>query len=215
MSDIRITSVAILFLAGTASAATKPNVLFLFTDDQRADGLAALGNRAVHTPSLDRLVKSGFTFTNAYCLGSGIPAVCTPSRNMLLCGSRVLPLEGAVGAGGRAEFPVAMKAAGYETYHHGKQGNTAPDIQKHFDHNLYVNENKERTSGQPGKTIVDAAIRFLHKRKVDRPFFMYLAFEASTRSARCGEGVSGSLFGLRSCRCRRTTSRNIPSTTAR
>ena len=31
-----------------------------------------------------------------------------------------------------------MKAAGYETYHHGKRGNTSPAIQALFDHNKYV-----------------------------------------------------------------------------
>src|SRR6478609_1239867 len=67
--------------------ARKPNVLFLFADDMRADSIAALGNPVVKTPHLDTLVRRGFTFRNAYCLGGNSGAVCTPSRNMMLSGN--------------------------------------------------------------------------------------------------------------------------------
>src|SRR5215208_5439658 len=65
----------------------RPNVIFLFADDMRADSIAALGNPVVRTPSLDALVGRGFTMTNAYCMGGNVGAVCTPSRNMLLSGN--------------------------------------------------------------------------------------------------------------------------------
>lgn len=159
-------------------AAKPPNVLFLFTDDQRPDGVAALGNPALHTPNLDRLVRTGFVFENAYCLGSNLGAVCTPSRNMLLSGRAYFRWKGNLAPADGPSFAATLKAAGYETYHHGKRGNTALNLQKHFDHSEYVNEGKERQSGQPGKTIVDAAIRFLSDRESDKPFFLYLAFEA-------------------------------------
>lgn len=167
-----------LLLLPQPTLAGKPNVVFLFTDDQRADGARALGNPALHTPNLDGLVKSGFAFTNAYCLGSNIPAVCTPSRNMLLSGHAYFRWKGPQAPADGPSFAAAMKAAGYETYHHGKRGNTSLNLQKHFDHSAYLNETKERTSGQPGKAIADAAIRFLGERKADKPFFLYLAFEA-------------------------------------
>ena len=47
----------------------RPNILFLFTDDQRADTIRALGNQTIITPNLDRLVDRGFAFSNAYILG--------------------------------------------------------------------------------------------------------------------------------------------------
>jgi len=43
----------------TAAKADRPNVLFLFTDDQRFDTLSALGNSEIHTPNMDRLVQRG------------------------------------------------------------------------------------------------------------------------------------------------------------
>ncbi|MFN7926247.1 MAG: sulfatase-like hydrolase/transferase, partial [Bryobacteraceae bacterium] len=65
---------------------------------------------------------------------------------------------------------------GYETYHHGKRGNTALRIQEKFDHNKYLNDDASRTSGEPGKEIADDAIEFLRKRNASKPYFMYLAF---------------------------------------
>jgi arylsulfatase A-like enzyme len=162
------------FSAGGADR--KPNVLFLFTDDQRADTIAALGNPHIQTPNLDALANRGFTFDNAYCLGSNAGAVCLPSRHMLLSGQAYFRL-GKGASPDRPNFPTSMKQAGYVTYHHGKRGNTAPAIQQLFDHDKYVNDGQARTSGEHGKSIVDEAIDFLRGKKDDRPFFMYLAFE--------------------------------------
>ena len=54
---------------GTATAAERrPNVVFLFADDMRAESLGALGDPHIKTPHLDRLVERGFVFRNAYCL---------------------------------------------------------------------------------------------------------------------------------------------------
>lgn len=160
------------------SGLARPNVLFLLTDDQRADTIAALGNPHIKTPNLDRLARSGLVFHNAYCLGANVGAVCTPSRNMLLSGRAYFRWKGNFASGEDPNFPVSMKDAGYVTYHHGKRGNTALQIQAKFDHNHYIKEEFERTSGQPGKAIVDAAMEFVKTSAEERPFFMYLAFEA-------------------------------------
>ncbi|NOU35286.1 MAG: sulfatase-like hydrolase/transferase [Kiritimatiellaceae bacterium] len=44
----------------------KPNILLLFTDQQRFDTIRALGNTVIKTPNLDRLVREGTAFTSAY-----------------------------------------------------------------------------------------------------------------------------------------------------
>ena len=61
---------------------TKPNILLLFTDQQRIDTINAAGANHMHTPNLDRLVKEGCLYTNAY---SPNP-VCIPARHNLLTG---------------------------------------------------------------------------------------------------------------------------------
>ena len=182
----------VVWLASTAVEAAdtpaRPNVVFLFADDMRADSIAALGHPTVKTPNLDTLVKRGFVMRNAYCLGGNSAAVCTPSRNMLLSGKAFFrwkdftppnqKQKGGIAPGDGPNFPLSMKGAGYVTYHHGKKGNTAPLIQAKFDINKYLaNDEAERRSGEPGKEIVDDAITFLRDRPADaKPFCMYLAF---------------------------------------
>src|SRR5256885_5706446 len=45
---------------------TRPDILFVMTDQQRFDTIAALGNADIYTPNMDRLVRRGITFSNAY-----------------------------------------------------------------------------------------------------------------------------------------------------
>jgi arylsulfatase A-like enzyme len=61
---------------------TRPNILLLFTDQQRADTIGALGNPHMVTPNLDQLVREGRAYTNAY---SPNP-ICCPARHNLITG---------------------------------------------------------------------------------------------------------------------------------
>lgn len=71
-----------LFLAGGAWAAERPNIIFITSDDHRWDALGVAGNRAVHTPVLDRLAADGVYFRQATVHSSQ----CLPSRATLLTG---------------------------------------------------------------------------------------------------------------------------------
>jgi len=104
---------------------TRPNILFLFTDDQRFDTIHALGNPEIHTPHLDTLVRRGTAFTNAYIMGGSCPAVCMPSRAMLMTGRTLYHLE-AQGQAIPEEHTLlgeALQAAGYVTFGTGKWHN--------------------------------------------------------------------------------------------
>jgi len=46
----------------------RPNILLIFTDQQRSDTIHAAGNPAIKTPHLDRLVREDVLFTSAYTL---------------------------------------------------------------------------------------------------------------------------------------------------
>ena len=59
-----------------------PNVLLLWTDEQRADTMACYGNTFVQAPRLNRLAEQSFAFKNAYCA----TPVCTPSRATIMTG---------------------------------------------------------------------------------------------------------------------------------
>jgi arylsulfatase A-like enzyme len=84
---------ALLAFTLAVRAGERPNVLFLFTDDQRFDTIHALGNDRIRTPHIDRLVKDGVSFSNAYIMGSTCMAVCTPSRACLFSGRTLWNLE--------------------------------------------------------------------------------------------------------------------------
>ena len=70
-------------------AAERPNILFIFADDQSYETVSAFGNPQIETPHLDRLVRDGLTFTRAYNMGSWSGAVCVASRTMLNTGRYV------------------------------------------------------------------------------------------------------------------------------
>ncbi|MHC4221377.1 MAG: sulfatase-like hydrolase/transferase, partial [Planctomycetota bacterium] len=80
---IGVGSVGLVFSGGMSNqaaegkpAAGKPNIIFILTDDQRADSLGCMGNKVIKTPNIDRLADDGVLFENA----SVTSAICTPSR---------------------------------------------------------------------------------------------------------------------------------------
>jgi arylsulfatase A-like enzyme len=120
----------------------KPNIIVIFSDDQRYNTIRALGNDQVITPHLDELVRGGTTFTHTYNMGAWNGAVCVASRAMLLTGLSVWkakeqekdysPLIGAMGF-----WPQQLKKAGYETYMTGKW-HIATQASELFDHTRHV-----------------------------------------------------------------------------
>ena len=59
-----------------------PNLLYIFTDQQRVDTLRCYGNEQIETPALDELAAAGFVFENAYVS----QPVCSPARATMLTG---------------------------------------------------------------------------------------------------------------------------------
>ena len=103
----------------------KPNILFIFADDQCYETIAQLGLTDIETPHIDRLMNEGTTFTRAYNMGSWSGAVCVASRHMLNTGRFIWRAEEASKkaeeerASGRF-WSENMKSAGYKTYFTGK-----------------------------------------------------------------------------------------------
>lgn len=117
-----------------AEPVDRPNVLFLFTDDQRHDTIQALGNSAIHTPNMDRLVGDGVAFKNAYIMGGSSPAVCSPSRACLFSGRTLWNVEnqGTYGYEISSEYttlPQVFRENGYTSFATGKN---EPGREGHF-----------------------------------------------------------------------------------
>jgi arylsulfatase A-like enzyme len=105
----------------------RPNVLFIFTDDQTYTSVHALGNDEISTPNLDQLVNNGTTFTHAYNMGAWHGAICMASRAMLNSGRsvwRARDLDTKWSGGDKSEarqfWGNLMGDAGYGTYMSGK-----------------------------------------------------------------------------------------------
>jgi arylsulfatase A-like enzyme len=60
----------------------KPNLLFIWTDEQRRDTMAVYGNQRIHAPNLNMLASECLIFKKAYCS----QPVCTPSRSSIMTG---------------------------------------------------------------------------------------------------------------------------------
>jgi arylsulfatase A-like enzyme len=149
-----------------------PNVLFVLADDQRSDTIRSLGNAEITTPTLDALAGRGFAFTNAYCQGSLVPAVCTPSRTMLLTGRSLfrIPDPRAKTFDGPT-LGKTFEAAGYVTLCVSKPGNSFRAAHEQFGQVVHIPHVGAPTSRQ----CADAAIEFLRGQSGEKPFFVYLA----------------------------------------
>ena len=98
----------------------RPNIVFIFSDQQRADTLGCYGQKMDVTPNLDRLAKDGVRFEKAYTC----QPVCGPARSCLQSGQYAT--ETGCFINGRplpTDIPTVAKslsAAGYETAYVGK-----------------------------------------------------------------------------------------------
>ena len=112
----------------------KPNVVFFFTDDQRFDTIAALGNDEVETPNMDRLVNGGTAFTQAHIPCGTSPAVCMPSRAMLHTGRSLFHIKGAGEqiSEDHTTLGESFRQADYETFGTGKWHNGRGSYHRSF-----------------------------------------------------------------------------------
>ncbi|MEC9477075.1 MAG: sulfatase-like hydrolase/transferase [Planctomycetota bacterium] len=135
---MRIPFLLLLLLCQSAGVClggdSPPNILWILSDDQRADTIAALGNDQIETPSLDRLARHGVSFNSAYCMGSTSGAVCAPSRYMMMTGRSLHRLPGNVFNIPESEvtLPQLLKEAGWVTFFTGKWHNGKAAFQRSF-----------------------------------------------------------------------------------
>lgn len=117
-----LAAIATLGPPAEAAEPRRPNVLFIFTDDQPQRCLGCTGNRHIKTPHMDRLAADGVLFNNAFVT----TAICCSNRACILTGQHMrrhgieefrTPLSA------RAfdrTYPVLLRKAGYRTGYLGK-----------------------------------------------------------------------------------------------
>ena len=181
-----------------------PNIIFLLADDQRAGTIHALGNAEVITPNLDKIANEGITFNNAYLAGAMNGAVCAPSRAMLMTGRSLFNIDptGNTIAPEHITLPKALANSGYNTFHIGKWHNGHAAFSRSFDsgskiffggmhsqYNVptyefspegdYSNDKQNPLSPKHSSELyADAGVKFIQNYNSEKPFFLYLAFQA-------------------------------------
>ena len=186
----------LLLCLGTVhlSAAERPNILIVFTDDQGYADLACYGNKKNKTPRMDKLAREGTRFTSFYA-----QSVCGPSRSALLTGRYPFRSKGWGMPASEITFAELIRKTGYQTACIGKWdvSNRKPIIERMpnaqgFDYyfgTLGANDGggvafhkdnepagKTRDMGSLTRLYTDKAIDFLENRRdKKKPFVLYLA----------------------------------------
>lgn len=186
-------------------AAQKPNVVFVFADQWRAEAVGYAGNRDVITPNIDRLAQESVVFHNAVAT---IP-VCAPYRATLLTGQYPLthgifyndkPLATEANTMGKI-----FKKAGYRTGYIGKwhlnghangehpfsaRDKPVPkerrqgfeywkvrEVTHDYNNSFYFDENDEKHfwEGYDAFPQTDSAVGFIRSNR-DNPFLLVLSW---------------------------------------
>ncbi len=167
---------------------TRPNILFILTDDQAPETLSCYGNTVCQTPNIDLLAESGMVIDRAYHMGSMSGAVCSPSRTMIMSGRTLwnLPPRGKKhlkqeeGPNSGQEIlnntlPAIFNRAGYETFRTCKNGNSYSLANAQFQ---IVKDKTSRKAGEEDGSQWHRrqVIEYLNKRGdqgTSKPFFIY------------------------------------------
>lgn len=179
-------------------AQKKPNILFLFADDQRADALGCSGNTYIQTPNIDILANRGVRFSNSYVMGGHHGAICAPSRAMLMSGKSLFHVYDRLA--GVKTMPMHFAENGYTTFGTGKWHNEKAAFEATFQNgsNVFLGgmsdhfqvpcrqlENGKLVEpvmkGYSTDVFTEAAIDFIEaysKGNRENPFFCYVAFTA-------------------------------------
>jgi arylsulfatase A-like enzyme len=177
------------------SAQSKPNIIYIMSDDHDADAISIYNKALVKTPNIDRLANGGMRFTKAFVGNS----ICSPSRATLLSGQHShangikdnrTPWDTA-----RKHLCHIMHDAGYETALIGKWH--LHSLPRGFDHwrilpgqGLYYNPkwidmqgDTTEVKGYVTDITSDMAIDWIHKqRNKSKPFLMLLHHKAPHRN---------------------------------
>ncbi len=181
-------------------SATRPNIIFIMSDDHAAHAMSCYGSRVNQTPNLDRIAKEGMRFVNCFCTNS----ICTPSRAAILTGTYnhvnevttlATPMDNRL-----QTFPKLLQQNGYQTAIFGKWhlGLGPEHCPTGFDdwavlpgQGRYHNPEFIFKAPQGGETrtvpgyvtdiITDMSLDWLKARDVERPFCLLYHHKAPHR----------------------------------
>jgi arylsulfatase A-like enzyme len=167
----------------------RANIIFLLTDDQRADALGCMGNPIIQTPQMDDLARNGVLFTNAFVTYS----ICCSSRASILTGQYarrhgINDFGTAFSGAALAEtYPVLLRQAGYRIGFIGKYGvgrdKDAPGDKFDFwrattGQPKYEHKDEQGRYKHYTQIVGEHAVEFLQGCSKARPFCLSVSFKA-------------------------------------
>ena len=185
----------LLCLAGLLSSQAKesrPNILFIMSDDHAAHAISAYGSKLNKTPNIDRIANDGMLFKNCFAVN----AICTPSRATILTGKyshkNGVPVFNRFDG---SQWTVAkeLQKAGYHTGMIGKwhlqsdptgfdYWSVLPGQGKYHDPVFFEMGKTNKYKGQYATDLItDFSIQFLENRPKDKPFFLMCHHKAPHR----------------------------------
>lgn len=175
------------------AARSRPNILFLFSDDHASHAIGAYGSQINRTPNLDRIAASGALFRNNFC-GN---ALCGPSRATILTGKHShangFMRNGNVFDGAQTTFVRLLHDVGYQTAIVGKwhlgsdpQGFdwwcVLPGQGQYYNPDFLRADGKLRIEGHVTNITTDLALQWLAQRDGARPFVLMCQYKAPHRN---------------------------------
>ena len=173
---------------------TRPNILFIFSDDHAYQSISAYDSIVNKTPNLDRIANEGMRFDRAFVTNS----ICGPSRAVVLTG-KYGHLNGFVRNGNtfnghQQTVSKLLQKSGYETAVIGKWHLKSTPVGFDYYHVLigqgpYYNPPMKTTDGPVNhvgyttEIITDQALKYLKQRRdPDKPFFLMYQHKAPHRN---------------------------------
>ncbi len=182
----------LLLSLAAAAPATRPNILFIFSDDHAQHAISAYGSKVNQTPHLDRLARGGARFNHAFVTNS----ICTPSRAVVLTGkyshANGTPVFN-VFDGAQPTVAKLLQAAGYHTgmigkWHLGSDPTgfdrwiILPGQGVYHDPDFLTPHGRVNLAGHVTPLTTQLGIEFLDTRPRDKPFFLMLHQKAPHRA---------------------------------
>jgi arylsulfatase A-like enzyme len=173
---------------------TRPNILFIYSDDHAAHAISAYGSTINRTPNIDRLAAQGMLFENCLVTNS----ICAPARAVVLTGrfshSNGVMTNAEVFDPDQPTFVPLMSDAGYQTAVIGKWHlKSTPTGFDHYEvlhgQGPYYNpvfktaDGDEKYTGYTTDIITDRVLHWLdEERDADRPFVLMYQHKAPHRN---------------------------------
>jgi arylsulfatase A-like enzyme len=189
--------VAVAGVATAAEKASRPNIVFIFSDDHAPHAIGAYNGwlKSVNpTPNIDALAASGMLFRNSFCTNS----ICGPSRAVIQTGKHSHK-NGFMNNGNSFDwnqqtFPKLLQQAGYTTAIFGKshlkgepQGyddwKVLPGQGLYYNPDLITPEGRVRVEGHCTDVVTDLAVEWLTEgRDGEKPFMLMVQHKAPHRN---------------------------------